>query len=167
MKTIRGIQLGDDLKRLGVRKGDCVMLHSSLSSLGWVEGGAETVVEAFFDVMGPEGTLVTPGFTQGAWGERLAMEDCEANCAQKFCPSKAPSHEGAIPNAALKYPGKVRSCHPTTSWIANGAHAAEVVRDIEGNWYVSHCGWGQGGVYLSPLYWDDDLDKADTSLKKP
>lgn len=140
MKTITGIQLGDDLKRLGVRKADCVMLHSSLSSLGWVEGGAETVVEAFFDVMGPEGTLVTPGFTQGAWGKRLAMEDCEANCAQEFCPSKAPSHEGAIPNAALRYPGKVRSCHPTTSWIANGAHAAEVVRD---HWRSSTpCGKG-------------------------
>ena len=36
----------DDLDRLGVRQGDCVMLHSSLSSLGRVEGGAETVVEA-------------------------------------------------------------------------------------------------------------------------
>lgn len=44
------------------------------------------------------------------------------------------------------------------------SHAAEVVRDREGKWYVSHCGWGQGGVYLAPLYWNDGLDDAETSL---
>ena len=33
------------------------------------------------------------------------------------------------------------------------AHAAEVVRDESGGWWVSHCGWGQGGVYLAPLTW--------------
>lgn len=44
------------------------------------------------------------------------------------------------------------------------AHAAEVIRDSRGQWYVSHCGWGQGGVYLAPLYWNDGLDSEDTSL---
>jgi arabinan endo-1,5-alpha-L-arabinosidase len=34
-----------------------------------------------------------------------------------------------------------------------GSHAAEVVRD-ENGWWVSHCGWGQGGVYLAELYWE-------------
>lgn len=45
------------------------------------------------------------------------------------------------------------------------AHAAEVVRDSQGKWYISHCGWGQGGVYLAPLYWNDGLDNEDTSLE--
>ncbi len=44
------------------------------------------------------------------------------------------------------------------------SHAAEVVRDVDGRWFVSHCGWGQGGVYLAPLSFDDGLDDADTSL---
>jgi beta-xylosidase len=44
------------------------------------------------------------------------------------------------------------------------SHAAEVVRDDNGDWYVSHCGWGQGGVYLAPLQWNDGLDDNDTSL---
>ncbi len=39
------------------------------------------------------------------------------------------------------------------------SHAAEVIRDVDGKWYVSHCGWGQGGVYLAPLYWDDGLSE--------
>jgi len=34
------------------------------------------------------------------------------------------------------------------------AHAAEVVVDVDGSTWVSHCGWGQGGVYLAPLAWD-------------
>jgi arabinan endo-1,5-alpha-L-arabinosidase len=33
------------------------------------------------------------------------------------------------------------------------AHAAEVVRDEDGGWWVTHAGWGQGGVYLAPLRW--------------
>lgn len=47
------------------------------------------------------------------------------------------------------------------------SHAVEVVRDIDGSWYVSHCGWGQGGVYLAPLKWNDGLDDKDTSLPVP
>ena len=42
------------------------------------------------------------------------------------------------------------------------AHAAEVIRDVDGRWYVSHCGWYQGGVYLAPLTWHDGVaDAAD------
>lgn len=33
------------------------------------------------------------------------------------------------------------------------SHAAEVVRDTDGSWWVTHAGWEQGGVYLAPLYW--------------
>ncbi len=47
------------------------------------------------------------------------------------------------------------------------SHAAEVVRDGEGRWYVSHAGWGQGGVYLAPLHWSDGLDSAPTSVSVP
>jgi beta-fructofuranosidase len=31
------------------------------------------------------------------------------------------------------------------------AHAAEVIVDVDGSAWISHCGWGQGGVYLAPL----------------
>lgn len=33
------------------------------------------------------------------------------------------------------------------------AHAAEVVSGDDGRSWVSHCGWGQGGVYLAPFHW--------------
>ena len=35
------------------------------------------------------------------------------------------------------------------------AHAAEVVQDTDGRWYISGAGWGQGGLYLAPLIWND------------
>ena len=47
------------------------------------------------------------------------------------------------------------------------SHAAEVIRDVDGKWFISHCGKDQGGVYLAPLYWNDGLDDADTSLSIP
>lgn len=47
------------------------------------------------------------------------------------------------------------------------AHAAELVRDADGDWFVSRCGWGQGGVYLAPLTWRDGLDDAETNITTP
>ncbi len=47
------------------------------------------------------------------------------------------------------------------------SHAAEVIRDKNGKWYVSHCGWGQGGVYLAPLQWINTVPEQSVSLKKP
>ena len=49
-----------DLASLGVRRGDLLMVHSSLRSIGLVESGPETVVDALLQALGPEGTLVTP-----------------------------------------------------------------------------------------------------------
>ena len=47
------------------------------------------------------------------------------------------------------------------------SHAAEIVRDLDGRWYVSRCGWGEGGVYLAPLIWNDGLDDKPTNIPVP
>jgi arabinan endo-1,5-alpha-L-arabinosidase len=44
------------------------------------------------------------------------------------------------------------------------AHAAEVTRDVDGRWYISHAGWTGGPVKLAPLYWHDGLDDAETNI---
>ncbi|TWT86664.1 Glycosyl hydrolases family 43 [Pseudobythopirellula maris] len=44
------------------------------------------------------------------------------------------------------------------------AHAAEVVRDARGDWFVSRCGWGKGGVYLAPLTWLDGQEDPETNI---
>ncbi len=45
------------------------------------------------------------------------------------------------------------------------AHASEVVRDVDGKWYISHAGWDHGGLSIAPLIWHDGLDESGSSLK--
>lgn len=56
--------LAEQLGHLGVTPGETLLVHSSLSSLGWVNGGAVAVVQGLLDALGPDGTLVVP--TQSA-----------------------------------------------------------------------------------------------------
>ena len=53
-------QLANDLRTLGLQAGDEILVHSSLSRLGWVVGGAQAVVLALLDVLTEEGTLMVP-----------------------------------------------------------------------------------------------------------
>jgi aminoglycoside N3'-acetyltransferase len=53
-------ELSRALQELGVPAGRPLMVHASLRRLGPVDGGAEGVVEALLDAVGPEGTLVMP-----------------------------------------------------------------------------------------------------------
>jgi aminoglycoside 3-N-acetyltransferase len=52
----------DDLKRLGLERGAAVEVHSSLSSMGFVKGGASTVINALIDVVGEEGAIVMSAY---------------------------------------------------------------------------------------------------------
>lgn len=58
--TQEDIEVG--LRELGLQRGDAVEVHSSLSSFGWVEGGATTVIEALMSVVGKEGALVMSAY---------------------------------------------------------------------------------------------------------
>ncbi len=89
------------LKQLGLKPGDIVLLHSSLSSLGHVTGGVQTVVDAFLDVLGEQGTLAAPTF--GALG--------------------------VIADLIGRHPRAVRSVQPYASLAAIGARAEEICRD--------------------------------------
>jgi len=54
-----------DFKRLGVEKGSIIIMHSSLSKIGWTVGGPVSVIKALTQVLTSEGTLVMPTFTGG------------------------------------------------------------------------------------------------------
>src|SRR5688500_5973208 len=60
-------QLVADLRRLGVREGGVLMVHTRMSALGWVVGAAETVVHALLDALGPDGTLMA----YASWEEHV------------------------------------------------------------------------------------------------
>ena len=133
MPPLNKEHLFTELQALGVRCGDTVMMHSSLSALGQVDGGAETVVEALLDAVGDEGTLIVPGFRDSVWSgdATFVNTDCRDQCPQPLCPSKMPSIQGIITETIRKRPGCLRSCHPTHSWLALGADAKRVL--------INHC----------------------------
>ena len=128
VRSITREQLAAELKALGLRPGDAAMVHSSLSSLGWVDGGAETVVDALLDAAAPGGTLLVPAFRDSVWGaaEDFAISDCD-QCPAPLCPSQQPGFQGAIPEAVRLRPGSLRSCHPTHSWVALGPAAERLL----------------------------------------
>ncbi len=102
-----------DLRSLGVRAGGILLVHSSLSALGYVVGGARTVVAALIEANGPGGTLVLPAHS---W------EEMEAGC-RMFDARHTRGCVGVIPETFRSMPGVVRSVHPTHSVVSLGAEA--------------------------------------------
>src|SRR5262249_38718106 len=97
----------------GVEPGALLQVHSSLSSLGYVEGGAETVVDALLEVVGPLGTVMVPTFNHGA--------------AEVYDWRTTPSVNGAVTEAVRKRPEARRSVHPTHPYAAIGPQAEYLV----------------------------------------
>ena len=102
------------LRGLGVESGASLVVHSSLSRLGWVDGGADAVVDALLDAVGPEGTIMMPTFTR---------------YDAPYDPDGSPSTTGAITEAFRTRRPAVRSPHPTKSVAAIGPDAAALVEE--------------------------------------
>ena len=110
-------QLTEQFVGLGLPRGASVLVHSSLKSLGWVEGGAEAVVQALVDAVGPEGTVMVPNLPfRGSLSNYLKDEPT-------FDVRKTPSRMGAITEALRKRPDARRSLH--------SSHAAAVVGRLQ------------------------------------
>jgi aminoglycoside 3-N-acetyltransferase len=132
--------LADDIRRIGVVPGDTVLVHSSLRALGWVPGGARTVVRALLDAVGLDGTLVVPTQTAdnrdpSSWDDPpLPQSYWDEIRAQlpAFDPARSPSHRmGAIAETVRTWPGAIRSTHPQTSFAAIGPAAAGLLAGHE------------------------------------
>jgi len=119
--------LAADLRTLGVEPGAVVVVHSSLASLGWVNGAAQTVIEALLDTVGEGGTLVMPAqsghLTDPAeWRAPPAPAEWVAEIRETmppFDPRLTPTRGmGAIAELFRAWPGVVRSFHPHSSFAA-------------------------------------------------
>lgn len=128
--------IAEGLRELGVRPGDILLAHSSLSSLGWVCGGPVAVVQGLLDVLGPDGTLVVP--TQSGdlsdpalWSSPPVPEEWWETIRASmpvYDPGTTPSRGvGVIPETVRTWPGALRSAHPHTSFAALGPRAARIV----------------------------------------
>ena len=92
-----------------------VIVHSSLRSLGHVEGGAQTVVEALMEIITPEGTLVMPSFNHDV--------PFREGGPGYYHPHETPTTNGAIPDCFWRMDGVHRSLNPTHPFAAWGKHA--------------------------------------------
>lgn len=152
MNTIQ--QLRDELAEAGVRSGGVLMVHSSLKKIGETEHGAEGVLAALREVLGPEGVLVFPAQTYTLAHIHDPSSDRCRRCrySARFCLARGlapeaprcfyvastPACVGVLPNVFLKTAGVCRSLHPLYSVAAVGPGAAEFVAGHE------LCGSGYG-----------------------
>lgn len=127
-----------DLAALGVQPGTVLVVHSSLKSMGWVNGGAVAVILALEQVLGVEGTLVMPTHTADnsdpanwvnppvpeSWWETIRAT------MPAYDPALTPTfHMGAIPETFRKQTGVLRSMNPDASFSAWGKHAHQITGD--------------------------------------
>ncbi|MBL6990775.1 MAG: AAC(3) family N-acetyltransferase [Bacteriovoracaceae bacterium] len=130
--------LKEGLLGLGLSRGQTVIVHSSLKSLGWVCGGAEAVIVALMEVVGPEGTLVMPAHSSSnsdptKWQCPPVPRDwwdIIKETMPAFNPQTTPTRGmGAIAEIFRSFPGVLRSYHPAVSFSAWGKNSSLITKD--------------------------------------
>ena len=120
----------------GLAAGQVVLVHTSLSKLGWVAGGPQAVIEALLAVIGPHGTLLMPAHSNdnsepSYWKNPPVPEQWWPTIRDKrtpFDPLRTPTRGvGCVPELFRTWPGVIRSHHPTDSLAAWGLHAEYLV----------------------------------------
>ena len=126
-------RLARELVSLGLRPGAVALVHCRMSALGTVVGGAETVVRALLDAVGPEGTLVAYVGWEDAPPDDLAALDAadrEIVLAEQpvYDPvvARARRDHGRVAEALRTWPGAVHSGHPEAGVAAVGREAEAV-----------------------------------------
>ena len=117
------------LKDVGVEKGDTLLVHSSLSACGKIVGGAQAIIEALIEAVGPDGNFFVPTFQRSEcylngiskrWDHRPSDFRDRASEAVRWV--------GALSLEFMRlYPDAPRGVHLSHSWAGWGKDAAEVL----------------------------------------
>lgn len=125
-------QLAYDLCDGGIAEGDIVMVHSSLSQLGNISGGAERVIQALIDAVGDSGTILMPCYNSADQMVREIKRGRMIDLARQSCIT------GAISERFRTWPSVLRSSHPFSSVCALGPKAEFMTSDHAARPEVCH-----------------------------
>jgi len=127
-----------DFEQIGMRAGHTVLVHSSMSKLGFVVGGPQSVINALLEVLGTAGTLMMPTHTgqntdPANWRHPPVPEAWWSDIRTTmpaYDPDRTPSRGmGAIAELFRTYPQVNRSAHPIASFAATGPQASALLED--------------------------------------
>lgn len=126
-----------DFQKIGIENGTNLMVHASLSKIGWVIGGAQTVVSALIDSVGDDGTIVMPSATPYClhpdnWDDIKIPKNWIPKVVEHlpvFDINTTPTAMGTIPETFRNWPKTIRSNHPISSICARGKLAEEITEN--------------------------------------
>ena len=131
--TVESLQT--DFRALGIKKGMVLLVHSSLSAIGWVCGGAVAVIIALQEILGETGTLVMPTHSTdlsdpSQWENPPVPESWWQTIRETmpaYDPNLTPTRSmGKIAETFRKQSGVLRSAHPQSSFCARGPQASYI-----------------------------------------
>ncbi|MBC7959900.1 MAG: AAC(3) family N-acetyltransferase [Vallitaleaceae bacterium] len=130
--------LVQQFKKCGVDEGQTLFVHTSLKSLGFVVGGAETVIRALLEIVGEEGTLVMPSQTWKNLDPSTGVHWEEPEEWWQIIRDNWPPYDkavtpainmGAVAEMLRSWPSAKRSDHPARSVAAVGKHAEFITKE--------------------------------------
>lgn len=122
----------DAFLKLGVEQGQSIEVHTSLSSLGFVCGGPQILIEALLETVGEEGTIMMPTQTWKNLDPAAGVHWEEPKEWWQIIRDNWPAYDkditptntmGAVAEMFRKWPGTLRSDHPARSVAALGKYA--------------------------------------------
>jgi aminoglycoside N3'-acetyltransferase len=156
-------QLTADLRSLGLRHDQDLLVHCAPSAIGWLEGGPATLLRAIQDTVGPHATIVVSAQTPLTSRISEAFRGATAGLSRNEIEQFAAEHAAFDPETTQSYrvgqfaeyvrtrPGARRSAHPQASFAALGPAAAVIASGHD-----RECHFGE----RSPLRWLYDHDAA-------
>ena len=134
--TIESLQT--DFRALGIEKGMVLLVHASLSAVGWVCGGPVAVIIALQEVLGETGTLVMPAHSTdlsdpSQWENPPVPESWWQTIRETmpaYDPDLTPTRSmGKIAETFRKQKNVLRSAHPQSSFCARGPQASSIINN--------------------------------------
>jgi len=130
--------LKHDFKTLGITTGSVIIMHSSLSEIGWTVGGPVSVIQALMEIITSSGTLIMPTYSSDntdptKWENPPVPErwwNIIKNEMPAYQPDITPTREmGIVVETFRKWPNVIRSVHPSLSFAAWGKSAKFITKD--------------------------------------